>query len=42
VSRYYYETGRIANSLNEDADVTAAKEILLDKTKYNNILTAKK
>lgn len=42
VSRYTYEKGRIANSLNEDVDIKKAIEILSDSSKYKSILTAQK
>lgn len=42
VSRYSYEKGRIANSLNEDLDVKKAIDILTDNVKYKSMLSAKK
>ncbi|MDZ7848204.1 MAG: S41 family peptidase [Owenweeksia sp.] len=39
VSRYYYDSGRIANSLSHDKEVGRAREVLLDQDKYQNILT---
>lgn len=42
VARYYFEKGRIANSLINDIDVAKAKEILLNNTQYKEILSAKK
>lgn len=41
-SRYYFESGRIANSLSEDDEVKKAVEILSDTTKYNAILSVQK
>jgi len=37
-SRYYYSSGRIANSLSSDEEVLKAVEILSDSTKYNAVL----
>jgi carboxyl-terminal processing protease len=42
VSRYTFEKGKIANSLNNDIDVKKAIEILSDAVKYKSMLTAKK
>lgn len=42
VARYYFEKGRIANSLINDIDVAKAKEILLNNIQYKEILSAKK
>ncbi|HMU97637.1 MAG TPA: S41 family peptidase [Chitinophagales bacterium] len=42
VARYYFEKGRIANSLINDNDVAKAKEILLNYIQYKEILSAKK
>ena len=42
VVRYYYQKGRIINMLSEDKDIAVAKEILLDKARYNSILSPKK
>lgn len=42
VSRYYYSTGRIQVSFNNDEDITTALEILKNPSQYNQILTAKK
>lgn len=39
IMRYYYQTGAIKASLNEDPGVEKAVNILLDKDKYNNILS---
>ena len=38
ISRYYYQDGRIEQSLNSDADVLEAVEVLKNKKKYNEIL----
>lgn len=38
VSRYYYQDGRIAQSLNSDPEVQHAVSIIQDKTKYKDIL----
>ena len=38
VGRYYYQTGRIVASLENDNDLKAAFEILLDKKRYESIL----
>ena len=42
VVRYYYQKGRIINMLSEDNDIAVAKAILLDKARYNSILSPKK
>lgn len=42
VTRYYYQKGRIINSIQSDPDVVAAKNILLNTQEYNRILTGKK
>lgn len=42
VSRYYFEKGRIANTLNYDVDIANAIEVLKNQTKYKNLLSAKK
>lgn len=39
ISRYYYQNGRIEQSLNSDPDVKEALLLLKDKTKYNEILS---
>ena len=39
ITRYYYQKGRIIYTLKNDVDIETAKEILLDKTKYNSILS---
>ncbi len=38
ISRYYYQDGRIEQSLNSDKDVLEAVEVLKNKKKYNEIL----
>ena len=38
VGRYYYQTGRIVASLDDDKDLHAAFEILLDQQRYESIL----
>ncbi len=38
VSRYYYQNGRVAQSLSDDPEVLQAIEILQNSTKYNEIL----
>jgi len=42
VSRYYYSTGRLINSLHHDSYIEAAKSVLLDSNRYNAILSPKK
>lgn len=39
ITRYYYQKGRIIYTLKNDVDIETAKEVLLDKTKYNSILS---
>ncbi len=39
ISRYYYQNGRIEQSLNTDPEVRQAIELLKNKKKYNEILT---
>jgi carboxyl-terminal processing protease len=39
VSRYYYQKGRIKNSLSDDAAVDTALSVLADSEKYRQILT---
>lgn len=39
ISRYYYQTGRIENSLAKDIRVQKAIEILNNSEEYNSILT---
>ena len=38
ISRYYYQDGRIEQSLNSDPDVMEAQQLLKNKKKYNEIL----
>jgi carboxyl-terminal processing protease len=40
--RYYFQKGRIINSLTSDPDVKYAKDILLDQPRYKAILSGKK
>ena len=40
-SRYYYESGRIANALHKDRDVMKAMQILANQDTYTGILTGK-
>lgn len=40
VSRYYYYDGRLENALKHDDEVEKATEVLINQTKYNDILTA--
>lgn len=42
VMRYYYQKGRIMNSLSHDPDILQAKKILRDSSRYKTILAAKK
>ena len=42
VSRYLFEKGRIANSLNDDIDIKKAVETLIDGMNYKNMLSEKK
>ena len=42
VSRYYFSTGKLVNSLHHDRDIEAAKSVLLDKSRYREILSPKK
>lgn len=42
VVRYYYQKGRLMNLLSEDHDVATAKQILLNQTRYSEILSPKK
>ena len=42
VSRYYYSTGKLVNSLHHDSYIEAAKEVLLNPSRYNAILSPKK
>ena len=41
VSRYYYSTGKLINSLHHDAYIDAAKSVLLNKSRYQSILSPK-
>ncbi len=38
VTAYYYQKGAMAHSLTGDKEVKAAKELLIDRERYNNIL----
>lgn len=42
VSRYYYQNGRIENSMSKDIRVIKAIEVLKDSSQYTSILTAQK
>ena len=42
VSRYYFSTGKLLNSLHHDSYIEAAKSVLLNKSRYNAILSPKK
>ncbi len=42
VARYYYQKGRIVNSLASDLDIKEAKALLKNPTKYKSILSGKK
>ena len=42
VSRYYYSTGKLINSLHHDSYIEAAKSVLLNPSRYNAILSPKK
>lgn len=42
VVRYYFQKGRIINTLSNDIDVKKAKEVLNNPTQYQNILSGKK
>ena len=42
VSRYYYSTGKLVNSLHHDAYIDAAKSVLLNSNRYQSILSPKK
>ena len=42
VSRYYFSTGKLVNSLHHDRCIEAAKGVLLDRSRYNAILSPKK
>ena len=41
-TRYYYQKGRIMSALSSDPDVTIAKNLLRDSSKYKSILSNKK
>jgi carboxyl-terminal processing protease len=42
VSRYYYSTGKLINSLHHDRYIEAAKAVLLNPSRYQSILSPKK
>lgn len=42
VSRYYFSTGKLINSLQHDRDIEVAKEVLLNPSRYKSILSPKK
>ena len=42
VSRYYYSTGRLINSLHHYRYIEEAKSVLLDPNRYKAILSPKK
>ncbi len=42
VSRYYYSTGKLINSLHHDRYIEEAKSVLLDPNRYKAILSPKK
>ena len=42
VSRYYFSTGKLVNSLHHDSYIDTAKSVLLNKSRYNAILSPKK
>ncbi len=42
VSRYYYSTGRLINSLHHDSYIETAKSVLLNPNRYKSILSPKK
>lgn len=42
VSRYYYSTGKLINSLHHDRYIEAAKSVLLNPSRYQSILSPKK
>ena len=42
VSRYYFSTGKLINSLHHDRYIDTAKSVLLDRSRYNAILSPKK
>ena len=42
VSRYYFSTGKLINSLHHDRYIESAKAVLLNPNRYNTILSPKK
>ena len=42
VSRYYYSTGKLINSLHHDRYIETAKSVLLNPSRYQSILSPKK
>ena len=42
VSRYYYSTGKLINSLHHDSYIETAKSVLLNPSRYKSILSPKK
>ena len=42
VSRYYFSTGKLINSLHHDSYIETAKSVLLNTNRYNSILSPKK
>ena len=42
VSRYYYSTGKLINSLHHDSYIETAKSVLLNPSRYRSILSPKK
>ena len=42
VSRYYFSTGKLINSLHHDSYIETAKSVLLDTNRYKTILSPKK
>ena len=42
VSRYYYSTGKLINSLHHDSYIEAAKSVLLNSNRYKSILSPKR
>lgn len=42
VSRYYFSTGKLINSLHHDRYIESAKTVLLNPSRYNTILSPKK
>lgn len=41
ISRYYYQKGKYVDMLRCDPEITAAKQLLLDSTRYKSILSKK-